>query len=304
MPSSKLKTLVQSVPPVFRILKWLQKPYLRVKGRCRSTIRSGLETLRDIRFEYLRHLCRAMTEMVASPVFAKVGANDGTTDDPCSDLLLKSPNWQGLLIEPVPYCFERLKLKFTDSRRFKLDRAAVGPFSSDTIFYYVDSKAAENIPDLPGWYDQLGSFSRDHIMKHLNGVLEPYIVESNVEVVPLTAILERNHIEDLHLLHIDTEGFDYEVLRTLDFARYQPWVIFIEHVHLEDAARKELMRLMKQNHYTVRDCGVDFLAVRKSMSQNIQWKARRIQLKSVMSRAKRAISKKPQHLDCKDLSPE
>jgi hypothetical protein len=52
-----------------------------------------------------RHYCFGLPKFVSEPVFVKVGASDGITDDPCSDILLASKKWRGLLIEPVPYCF-------------------------------------------------------------------------------------------------------------------------------------------------------------------------------------------------------
>src|SRR5262249_55882762 len=149
--------------------------------------------------------------------FVKVGANDGFTGDPCSDILLQKDNWKGLLIEPVPFCFERLQHRFGDQRRFILKQLAVGPVSKGKQFYYVEKRAKFEIPSLPEWFDQLGSFNREHIEKELNGILKPYIVECAVEVVPLSKILELTGIGQPQLLHIDTEGFDYEVIKTLDF---------------------------------------------------------------------------------------
>src|SRR5581483_5117295 len=52
-----------------------------------------------------RRYCRQLTAFVSDPIFVKIGANDGVTSDPCSDILLSNSNWKGLLIEPVPYCF-------------------------------------------------------------------------------------------------------------------------------------------------------------------------------------------------------
>ena len=41
----------------------------------------------------------------------------------------------------------------------------------------------------------------------------------------------------MHLLHVDAEGHDYEVLKTLDFAKHAPLSIFVEHKHLSDAQK-------------------------------------------------------------------
>ena len=67
-------------------------------------------------------------------MFVKVGAHDGITGDPCSDILLANTQWKGLLIEPVPYNFERLKANFQDSQRFCLEQVAVGAIAGKAIY--------------------------------------------------------------------------------------------------------------------------------------------------------------------------
>jgi FkbM family methyltransferase len=192
-----------------------------------------------------RRYCTELSQVVSNPVFVKVGANDGVTGDPISDILMTDIRWKGLLIEPVPYCFARLKANFSDSARFTLEQAAVGHRALRSTFYYVGEEAREAISDLPAMFDQLGSFDRHHIVKHLDGVLEPFIMEIEVEVLPLSEILQRNHIQDCHLLLIDTEGYDYKVLRSLDFSVTSPVAIFIEHKHLAYSERKDLIRLLQ-----------------------------------------------------------
>jgi FkbM family methyltransferase len=200
--------------------------------------------------------------LVAKPVFVKVGANDGITGDPLSDVLLANAKWKGLLIEPVPYCFDRLQKVFHDAERFTLEQVAIGEAVGKSTFYYVDEKAVESIPNLPSWYDQLGSFDKNHILKHLDGALAPFIVEHDVEVLPLSDVLTRNGIRDVHLLHIDTEGYDYEVLKTLDLAKQSPTAIFIEHKHLPAAKKTEMGSLLRKHGYSVHDCGSDYFAVK------------------------------------------
>jgi hypothetical protein len=68
-----------------------------------------------------RNYCLNLPNVVSEPIFVKIGACDGITGDPCSDILLANTNWRGLLIEPVPYCFDRLRANFQDSRRFCLE---------------------------------------------------------------------------------------------------------------------------------------------------------------------------------------
>lgn len=235
----RVKAAIRSVPLLYRLLSRLE-------------------------LERARQYCRGVPHIISRPVFVKVGANDGLTGDPLSDILLANEKWTGLLIEPVPYCFERLKANFHDGRRFFLEQVAIGTAAGEATFYYVNQKATESIPNLPSWYDQLGSFDKNHILKQLGGVLAPFIIERKVEVLPLTEVLRRNGIQEMHLLHIDTEGYDYEILKTLNLASQAPIAIFLEHKLLPVAQRTEMSNLLREHGYSVHDCGSDYFAVNKN----------------------------------------
>jgi FkbM family methyltransferase len=224
--------------------------------------------------ERFRRFCADLPGIASEPVFVKVGANDGITGDPCSSILLAEPKWKGLLIEPVPHCFDRLRATFRDPRRFFLERVAVSTRAGEASFYYVDPKARESLPHLPLWIDQLGSFDRSHIVKHLDGVLQPFIIECTVEVQPLTALLRRHGMREVHLLHVDTEGHDYEVLKSLDLAADAPLAIFVEHKHLPDSQRSEMLGLLRARGYSVRDCGNDYFALDEKAFRRRRWRAR------------------------------
>ena len=78
----------------------------------------------------------------------------------------------------------------------------------------------------------------------------------------------------MHLLHLDAEGHDYEVLRTLDFAKHAPLSIFVEHKHLSDAQKTEMLHLLRKHGYAVRDCGEDYFAVNEEANKRLQATAR------------------------------
>lgn len=224
--------------------------------------------------ERFRRFCTDLPDTAPEPVFVKVGANDGITGDPSAAILLAEPKWKGLLIEPVPHCFDRLVATFGDARRFSLERVAVGARAGEAPFYYVDPTARERMPALPVWVDQLGSFDRNHIVKHLDGVLEPFIVECTVDVQPLTELLRKHGIRDVHLLHVDTEGHDFEVLETLDFATHTPLAIFVEHKHLTASRKSRMLRLLRVRGYSVGDCGNDYFALDRKAYRRLRWRVR------------------------------
>jgi FkbM family methyltransferase len=222
------------------------------------------------RFDELRAYCIEVAGLVAQPTFVTVGANDGVLGDPVADLLLADPRWKGLLVEPVPSCFRRLQANYKDPERFSLEQVAVGPTAGVATFYAVSDLAREALPGLPAWTDQLGSFDRNHILKHLDGVLAPFVEEIRVTVVPLVELLRVHGIDSVQLLHIDTEGFDFEVMRSLDFNACTPTGILAEHLHLSPHARSEMKRFMEARGYDVVDCGSDYFGLRRADLQELR----------------------------------
>lgn len=194
--------------------------------------------------------------------FVKVGANDGVTHDPFDTAFLRSTVWHGVLIEPVPYCVKRLEAIYADEQRFTIEPVAISPTPGTTTFYYVAEEAKAANPDLPPWYDQLGSFDREHIVKHLGGGLEPWIVEHEVRTERLDAVLQRCELLSIDVLHIDTEGADLNVLKTIDLGVFRPRCIMVEHKHLSDDDRKELVAILHDGGYQVGRNETDLIAMR------------------------------------------
>jgi len=228
-----------------------------------------MRTLRKKQMERFRQYCSYLPTVVPDPMFVKVGAHDGITGDPCSDILLAETRWKGLLIEPVPHCFDRLRANFHDEQRFSVEQIAISATAREAPFYYVNPKARE-ILKLPNWFDQIGSLKKNGLMKIWNGVLAPFIVECKVEVRPLADLLSENEIRDVHLLHIDTEGHDYEVLKSLDFADLAPVVIFVEHKCLSDTQKAEMLHFLRRQGYSVYNCGGDYFALDKKAYKRLQ----------------------------------
>jgi len=191
----------------------------------------------------------------------QVGSNDGVSGDPLYKLIKKNVGWEALFIEPVPYLFENLKSNYPIQERFKFENVAINDGSCQT-FYSVCNSAKTEIPELPSWFDQLGSFKRENITNHLNGILEPYIEEINIQGVTLPFILTKNNIQNIDLLHIDVEGYDWLVLSQLDLKKYFPKIILYEHKHLILDEKNESLKYLKKYNYSVFQLGADYIAIK------------------------------------------
>ena len=82
-------------------------------------------------------------------------------------------------------------------------------------FYYVCQPDNEN--RLPWWVNQLNSFDKDKVfgLKHSIPDIEKYIITSQVKCITFSQLMKKHNLKHINILHIDTEGFDYEIIKTL-----------------------------------------------------------------------------------------
>lgn len=193
----------------------------------------------------------------------QIGSNDGVHGDPLFELINKNKNWKVLFVEPVPYLFGKLKNNYGLDSRFVFENVAIND-GSQQIFYSVKENAKNHIPNLPSWYDQLSSFNKENIIKHLDGALEPYIEETLINGLTLEQLLQNNKIKNISLLHIDTEGYDWKILSQLDLDLFNPAIILFEHRHLANAEKKEAIDFLKSN-YSIARLGGDVICCHKEL---------------------------------------
>jgi FkbM family methyltransferase len=192
--------------------------------------------------------------------FVQIGSNDGVDGDPIHDLIRDNPKWHGLFIEPLAEPFARLLQNYGTADRFRFEQVAIAEKAGTRPFYFVPREAGEG-RDLPIRFDQMGSFNREHIMKH-GAILDPLIVETMVKSEPLSSVLQRHGIRSVDLVHIDVEGYDYEVLKQIDFEMWGPRVVLYESIHLSKGDAENAVSLLHSHGFQIIRCGFDTLARR------------------------------------------
>lgn len=193
----------------------------------------------------------------------QIGSNDGMSDDPIFSMLKQQDSWRALLVEPVPHLFERLKQNYAGNNRLQFANVAVAEKSTTSLFYYLDGSVKLSIPDLPKWSDQLGSFEKNHITKHLGAVVAPFIKSLEIPTVSLSTLLEQQGVSKIDVLHIDTEGYDWKILQQLNLKRFRPKVILFEYKHLQEKEHLEALAFLRSAYkVTNLDISGDYLCER------------------------------------------
>lgn len=200
----------------------------------------------------------------AEPVVVEVGANDGKTGDPLHHLIRSNRRSKALLIEPIPHLFERLQNTYSGSPHCVLANVAIASAPGTMPIYYIDPGARELFLDLPPYFEELASFDIGKITSVLGDRGASLLRERIVRTLPLRALLAENSITKVDLLQIDTEGYDYEVLKTFPFDSSLPVLVCFEHCHLSESDRAAAVSLMISHGYSVEKWGKDFVCVRRS----------------------------------------
>lgn len=197
--------------------------------------------------------------------FIQVGSNDATHGDPLRPFILSRP-WSGIMIEPVPYVFERLRANYQGNPRLKLENVAIAPREGHADFYYL----AQSNEQLPVWYDQLGSFSLQTILKHADVIpnLEQRLVKTAVASTSFEALCAKHRVGVVDLVHIDTEGYDFEIVKLIDFDTHRPKILLYEHRHLSSADRDACRAHLVSRGYACAEDGADTICVRLEAISN------------------------------------
>jgi len=175
--------------------------------------------------------------------FVQIGAFDGVSGDPIFELV-RAHGWRGVLVEPQAEAFELLKKNYCDQDGLQFFNVVIGPCDGEVRFFTA-----------PGGMSQTASLIRRLTVKPGLGRSRP---ESRC--IPCwtlaTLLREAGAPAAIDLLQIDAEGFDYEIIRSIDFDFVRPALIRYEHNVLSERDRNACLELLASHGYrfVLEDC--------------------------------------------------
>jgi FkbM family methyltransferase len=224
-------------------------------------------------------LIRAFGAAFPNAVFVEIGANDGEQHDHLRPMILKR-EWRGVMVEPVPFVFDRLTANYGTVDRVILENAAIADRDGRLPFYHLAPVANYAREGLPQWYDGIGSFSREAVLDHARLIpdIEQRLVETDVPCLTFDSLCAKHGLDSVDLVLIDTEGYDYEILRHIDFSAHRPVLVGYEHYHLAPDDRDAALRGMRAAGYETLEEGFDTWCLRTDADEGLtaQWRQLRL----------------------------
>ena len=201
--------------------------------------------------------------------FIQIGSNDGTSYDPIHDLVLKK-HLQGVLVEPVKSAFYTLRQTYRGRPGLKFENSAITERSGARTFYRLTPITDQRVPL---WHTLIGSFDKDIILAYKCRIpdIEKYLITEDINCVTFRDLIRKYSVRKLDLLHIDAEGYDFRIIKSIDFNEIKPRMLFFEHqtIYMNWMSRYftgflqyiGCMRRLKREGYRLVREGGDTLAV-------------------------------------------
>lgn len=173
--------------------------------------------------------------------YIDIGSNQPILGSNTYKLYLK--NWQGICLDPLPDL--KKKYNFYRPRDLFINSGIVSKKNNSQLNYYYYAEASD-----------LSTFDInrvDKLKKDFNRIPSSIMEISTLTSKDLIKIANKlfKDSSEIHLLNIDTEGFEYEICKDFFLEKKFPWIICVEELGYtaDNIFSSNLYKLMKENNY-------------------------------------------------------
>jgi FkbM family methyltransferase len=161
---------------------------------------------------------------------------------------------QCIFVEPIPKYFDLLVQNYRNkypNNKFIFENLAISDNQEPIELYYPSD--SNDFKILPWCIEQLGSKDKHHVENH------GYKIEMDkitLNPITLNQLFEKHQVQNVYVLSIDTEGHDYEILKSFDLKKYRPKFIEFEHIHIDGYIKQgeryeDILEYLLANKYSV-----------------------------------------------------
>jgi len=193
---------------------------------------------------------KSRIDLIGEFTFLQVGANDGLTNDPYREFMIRRTA-RGVTAEPVPEYFSRLSANYRGYKGVDCLNAAIGYGATLTSFYTF---TREYLDSLGGCLELAGlaGFSRDKLERVLPPDVSPdeCIQEIAVRTCTVEEVMEERGLRGFDCIFMDCEGHELNILQGMDFSKVKPRLIAFEHTHYSEE-RSPLDELLESKGFKI-----------------------------------------------------
>jgi FkbM family methyltransferase len=188
--------------------------------------------------------------------FIQVGANDGVSFDNLHEFVISRKS-SGLVIEPVMDYYRELVNNYKHFPDIIKVNKAIHSSEKSKKIYKIKELMKTKYPD---WVKGIASFDKNH-HKKVKISIEDMEVENVLADTLMNIISDYYLNKKIDYLQIDTEGYDLEILKMLDFSLVKPRIIKYEHIHLEKEDLMTSKELLMKHGYSLYNDRYNTLAI-------------------------------------------
>ena len=205
---------------LFSRIKTMVRDFMRRRGY--RVFKIGPYSLFDFESFLYRHL-----EVHKTFSFLQVGANDGVMNDPIYQFNMDNKSViSGFVLEPLPDIYDKLVKNYQSCPNITAFNLAIHETETEMVLHRVKPALAALVPEFARG---VASFDADHWEKTTIVPNAGYMEQVKVKCMSFANFIKSNGIDSLDLLLIDTEGYDYQILMSIDFTLIKPRMIRFEH---------------------------------------------------------------------------
>ncbi len=164
-------------------------------------------------------------------IFVEIGADDGI-DKSNTMFFEEKLAWSGMCVEPSPKRFELLR----QNRSCICENYAIAETEGRAEFMDISGYGK----GLSGMVDNYDPRHQDRIEQEMKNPDNRGYELIQVSTIPLSALLEKHGIFHVDFCTIDTEGSELQVLKSIDFDRFQFDVILVENNYDDESVQNFL----------------------------------------------------------------
>lgn len=176
-------------------------------------------------------------ELLRNPrlTFLQIGAFDGVGDDDLRGLVM-THKLRGVLVEPQPDAFVRLQQTYRGQTHVTLLQAAI-----------AEQEGTRDLFCRRGEASMAASFDRDHLRRH--GIPDAEIFTQPVTCHTVESALQTAGLTQVDLIQIDAEGYDWQIIRSIDFERVRPRILRFEYRNMPERDADACLALLASHGF-------------------------------------------------------